>query len=140
MFHVPCSMKITWAGQSCFQISVSNSKDSQANIVIDPFDEKIGLKVPNFEADVLLITHDHHDHNNAKSVKGEPFIVTNPGEYEKNGVFVQGIHSFHDDASGKERGANIIYVIEAEGMRICHMGDFGQKELTDEQLETIGHV
>jgi len=132
--------KITWAGQSCFQISVTASKDNSSDIVIDPFDEKIGLKMPNFNADVLLVSHNHHDHNNIKGVKGSPFLIDNPGEYEKNGVFVQGIDSFHDDVGGKERGRNTIYVIEAEDMRFCHLGDFGQKELTDEQLEKIGHV
>lgn len=133
-------MKITWAGQACFQISVANSKESQANIVIDPFEEKIGLKIPNFEADVLLVSHQHYDHNNVKGVKGSPFIIDGPGEYEIKGIFIQGIPSFHDDVGGKERGNNTIYVIEMEQMRICHMGDFGQKQLTDEQLDKIGHV
>ena len=63
--------KIYWAGQSCFQISVSNSRDHSADIVIDPFDEKVGLKLPNFSADILLVTHDHADHNNIKGVKGD---------------------------------------------------------------------
>lgn len=131
--------KITWAGQSCFQISVSASKES-CDIVIDPFDEKIGLKMPNFNADIVLVSHGHEDHNNAKGVKGNPFIIETPGEYEKNGVFIQGIDSFHDDALGKERGKNTIYIIEVEDMRFCHLGDFGQKQLTDEQLDKIGHV
>ncbi len=131
--------KITWAGQSCFQISVSNGKDHSANIVIDPFGE-IGLKLPNFSADILLVSHDHADHNNIKDVKGEPFVIQNPGEYEVKGVFIQGIDSYHDDVEGKERGKNTIYIIEAEEMRLCHLGDFGQKQLTDEQLEKIDKV
>lgn len=132
--------KLTWAGQSCFQISVSNGKDHSADVVIDPFDEKVGLKVPNFSADILLVTHDHPDHNSIKAIKGEPFLIQNPGEYEVKGVFVQGIDSFHDDSEGKERGKNTIYTIEAEDMRFCHLGDFGQKQLTDEQLEKIGEI
>jgi len=132
--------KISWAGQSCFQISVSNSRDHSADIVIDPFDEKTGPKVPNFSADILLVTHDHHDHNNIKGVKGDPFIISGPGEYEVKGVFVQGISSFHDDVLGKERGQNTIYTIEAEDIRFCHLGDLGQKQLTDEQLEKIDSV
>src|SRR3989338_1496000 len=139
MFHVPCFMKLTWAGQSCFQISVSNGKDHSANVVIDPFGD-IGLKMPNFEADILLVSHGHDDHNNIKAIKGEAFLVDGPGEYEIKGVFVQGISSFHDNKEGKERGVNTIYTIEAEDMRFCHLGDLGQKELTDEQLESIGHV
>ena len=132
--------KITFAGRSCFQISVSNSKDHSADIVIDPFDEKTGLKLPNFSADIVLSTHAHHDHNNIKAVKGDPFVISGPGEYEVKGVFVQGIPSWHDDKEGKERGSNTIYVIEAEDIKFCHLGDLGQKQLTDEQLEKIDTI
>lgn len=132
--------KISWAGQSCFQISVSNYKDHSADIVIDPFDEKTGLKLPNFSADILLTTHDHHDHNNIKGVKGEPFIISGPGEYEIKEIFIKGIPSFHDDSEGKEKGTNTIYLIEAEDIKFCHLGDLGQKQLTDEQLEKIDEV
>jgi len=132
--------KIYWAGQSCFQISVSNSRDHEANIVIDPFDEETGLKVPNFSADILLVTHNHHDHNNTKSVKGTAFLIEGPGEYEIKGVFAQGIPAFHDDKEGKEKGNNTIYTIEAEDIRFCHLGDLGQKQLTDEQVDKIGAI
>ncbi len=132
--------KINWAGQSCFQISVSNSRDHIADIVIDPFDESIGLKVPNFSADILLVTHSHYDHNNVKAIKGDPFLIDGPGEYEVKEVFIKGVSSFHDDSEGKERGRNIIYTISAEGLVFCHLGDLGQKQLTDEQLEKIGNI
>lgn len=132
--------KITWAGQACFQISTSGSNDDQVNIVIDPFDEKIGLKLPNFEADILLVTHQHQDHNNTKAVKGNYFLIDGPGEYEVKGVFVQGIDSFHDNNQGEERGKNTIYTMEADSIKFCHLGDLGQKQLTDEQLEKIGPV
>src|SRR3989344_6212953 len=103
--------KIYWAGHSCFQISVSNSRDHSADIVIDPFDENFtGLKLPGFSADIALITHDHKDHNNVGGLKGSPFVINGPGEYEIKGVFVQGIPAFHDDQSGKEKGRNTIYV------------------------------
>ncbi len=132
--------KISWSGQSCFQISVSNSKDSSADIVIDPFGEDTGLKVPNLSGDILLVTHQHFDHNNVKAVKGDPFLIKGPGEYEIKGIFIQGIPSFHDDAQGKEKGQNTIYTIEAEEMRFCHLGDLGQKVLTDEQVDKIGQI
>ena len=92
------------------------------------------------EADILLVTHQHSDHNNVKAVSKNPFLIEGPGEYEIKEVFIQGIPAFHDNVSGKERGTNTIYIIEAEGLRICHLGDFGQKELTLEQLEKIGGV
>ena len=133
-------MHIIWHGQSCFQIATSHGKNHQANIVIDPFDETIGLRVPKLEADVLLVSHQHHDHNNIKAVSGSPILISGPGEYEIKDVSVQGISSFHDFSSGKERGQNTIYIIEAEDIRLCHLGDLGQKELTPEQLEKIGDI
>ncbi len=140
-------MQIFWKGQACFQIIALKGKQEQVKIVIDPYEDSIGLKPPSLEADILLMTHNHFDHNNEKGVKGLPagrqgnsFIIGNPGEYEVQGVFVQGVFSFHDQVEGKERGTNTIYVLEAEGLRVCHMGDFGQKELTSEQLDAIGDV
>jgi L-ascorbate metabolism protein UlaG (beta-lactamase superfamily) len=121
-------------------VVVSKGKDSQVKLVVDPYGEATGLSLPSMEADVVLVTHDHEDHNNKKAVKGEPFVIVNPGEYEVKGVFIQGIPSFHDDVLGKERGQNTIYTLEGEGIKVCHLGDFGQKELTPQQLESIGDV
>lgn len=133
-------MQIIWHGHALFQIVVSPNKNSAVKIVIDPFNKDIGLRVPKLEADILLVTHQHYDHNNTKAVKGNPFLIDGPGEYESENVFIQGIPSFHDDSQGNERGENTIYTIEAEGINICHLGDFGQKELTEEQVERIGNI
>ncbi len=133
-------MKIIWAGQSCFQINAPTPKNGSVDIVIDPFDESLGLKVPSFSGDILLVSHDHQDHNNIKAVKGNPFLITGPGEYEIKGVFIEGIPAFHDDVQGKEKGDIIIYTIETEDIRICHLGDLGQKQLTDSQLDKIGVI
>lgn len=133
-------MNIFWYGQSCFQILVSQNKGEQVSIVIDPFSDEIGLKTPKLTADILLISHAHFDHNNIQAISGNYFLISGPGEYEVKNVFVQGIFSFHDNLQGKERGENIIYTLETEDLKICHLGDFGQKELTDEQLEAIGEV
>ena len=133
-------MHIIWHGQSCFEIAASQKVGEQVIIIIDPFSEDIGLKLPKLEADILLVTHSHYDHNNVKGVGGSTFLAQGPGEYERKDIFIQGIPSFHDEKEGKERGQNTIYIIEAEGMRLCHLGDFGQKELTPEQLEQIGDI
>jgi len=133
-------MQIIWRGQSCFQILTSQAKDSQISLVIDPFGNSLGLRVPELNADIALVTHDHDDHNNLGAIKGNPFVIDGPGEYEIKGVYIQGIPAFHDKNFGKERGRVTIYTIESEEMRVCHMGDFGQKELFSEQLEDIGEV
>jgi len=133
-------MKIIWHGQACFQIITQENKEEKVVIVIDPFSEEIGLKLPKLEADILLVTHEHSDHNNIQAVSGKPFLINGPGEYEIKGIFIQGIPSFHDDSQGQERGRTTIYTVEAEQMCLCHLGDLGQKELTTDQLERIGDV
>jgi len=139
-------MQIFWKGQSCFQIIVTPEKNNPVKIVIDPFSESAGLRLPKLEADILLITHDHEDHNNIKAIgpstgSGQaPFLIQGPGEYEVKGVYIKGISSFHDEKEGKDRGENTIYVIEVEDLKICHLGDLGQKELTEEQVEGIGEI
>ncbi len=151
-------MQIIWHGQSFFEIIITSAKNHQIKIAIDPFSEEIGLKLPKLEADIVLTTHSHYDHNKIKAVSGGPFLIAGPGEYEIKNVFIQGIHSlgaakprlagdetkfqrpWHDNSKGKERGENTIYTIEAEDLKLCHLGDLGQKELTEEQLEKIAEV
>lgn len=133
-------MQILWHGQSFFEISAKGEGAELVRIALDPFGDKIGLKVPKAEADILLVSHSHEDHNNIEAIKGAPFLIDSPGEYEVKGIFVKGISAFHDNQQGKDRGVVVIYRIEAEGMVVCHLSDLGQKELTPEQVEEIGEV
>ena len=136
-------MTIKWFGQSFFKINVKNTKGEEVTIAIDPYNKDYGLKVPTkFGTDIALSTHDHKDHNNFDVIKGttispEPFIISGPGEYEVKGVMIYGIPAYHDDSEGSERGENTIYLIGAEGMWFAHLGDLGQKTLTDAQLEKL---
>ncbi len=133
-------MEIFWRGHSCFSILIKQNKEENIKIVIDPFDESIGLPLREEEADILLISHNHPDHNNTKIIKDEPFKIEGPGEYEIKGIYIEGIEAFHDNKKGKERGKVTIFTIEGEQIRLCHLSDIGQKELTDQQLEKIGEV
>jgi len=133
-------MKITWHGQSCFKLLVKSNTGEKITILIDPFDKEIGLTPPRGNADIVLITHNHRDHNNLKTVSGEPFVINGPGEYDVKGVSIKGVYSYHDDSKGSERGINTIYIIGVEDMKVCHLGDLGQKELADMQLDKIGEI
>ena len=133
-------MKISWYGQSCFKLLVKTNIGDKITIITDPFSKEIGLTPPRGTADIVLVSHDHYDHNNVKTFSAEPFVINSPGEYDIKGVFIKGIYSFHDTSQGKERGGNTIYIIEAEDMKVCHLGDLGQKELSDNQLEKIGDI
>ena len=127
-------MTITWLGHSCFRIEAK-----EGSVLTDPFDKEIGLRPPKIKDDIVLVTHQHHDHNNIGDANPEAFIIQNPGEYEKQGIAIRGIQSYHDDKEGAERGLNTIYVLKAEEMTIAHLGDLGHK-LTDSQVEEIGDV
>jgi L-ascorbate metabolism protein UlaG (beta-lactamase superfamily) len=128
-------MIITWCGHSCFKIQSKTSADG-ITVVTDPFDKKTGLKVPSFEADIVTISHDHHDHNNVSAIKGKPYVIRSAGEYDVKGVAVHGVDSYHDVNAGKERGINIIYKITIDDISVCHLGDLGQ-DLDDKQLEAL---
>ncbi len=129
------NMIITWLGQSCFKIQDKLGPEG-VTLVTDPFDKTIGLKAPNFEADVATISHDHYDHNNAKALRGAPYVIKSAGEYDVTGVMVEGVESYHDDQEGKERGENIMYRIELDDITIVHLGDLGHI-LNDKQLERL---
>jgi len=128
-------MIITYLGHSCFKIQGKGESDV-VTLVTDPFDEKIGLKVPACEADIVTVSHDHSDHNNTRAIKNSPFVVSMAGEYDIKGVLIQGVASFHDDEKGLKRGKNVIYSIEMEDVSIAHLGDLGHT-LSDEQLESL---
>jgi len=127
-------MTITWFGRSCFRIEAK-----EGSLLIDPFSKEIGLKPPRIKDDVILVTHQHSDHNNIEDANPEAFIIQNPGEYENHGIAIRGIQSFHDNKEGTERGLNTIYVFKAEDLTIAHLGDLGHT-LTDHQIEDIGDI
>ena len=131
-------MIITWIGHSCFKIQDKIGPDG-ITVVTDPYDKKIGLKPPAFEADIVTVSHDHYDHNNSSALRGQPFIINSAGEYDYKGVAVQGVESFHDAKQGGERGTNIIYRIEIDDISIAHLGDLGH-DLDNKQLEVLAGI
>ncbi len=132
-------MEIKYLGHSSFLI-----KTKTAKIVTDPFDPgMVGIKFPKTEADIVTVSHSHKDHNQEKNVSGvngiSPLLIDMPGEFEKMGVRIFGFQTFHDKKQGSERGENIIYKFEAEGLSVLHCGDLGVVP-EESFLETIGEV
>jgi L-ascorbate metabolism protein UlaG (beta-lactamase superfamily) len=128
-------MYITWLGHSAFKLQDKIGTDG-ITLAIDPYGDETGLKMPRFEADILAITHDHHDHNNRGAIRGNPFIIDTPGEYEVNGVSIEGVVAMHDEKAGAERGRSIIYRIDMDDVVVVHLGDLGQT-LEPKQLERL---
>jgi L-ascorbate metabolism protein UlaG (beta-lactamase superfamily) len=139
-------MRVEWHGQSAFTL-----EGEEATVFIDPFGEMASLRergiewsYPPIEAegvDLLLVTHEHRDHNAVEAIAGEPAMVRSlAGTYETPVGTVVGVSAEHDAAAGSERGHNTIFVFELDGLRVAHFGDFGQAALRPEQKEAIGKV
>jgi L-ascorbate metabolism protein UlaG (beta-lactamase superfamily) len=111
-------VRIKWLGHACFLIETADG----TRIVTDPFNEEVGYPLPAVEAEIVTVSHQHFDHNAVAVVRGRPHVST-----------------FHDAEQGAKRGANVVFVIEADGLRICHLGDLGHL-LNEEQLRRIGRV
>lgn len=134
-------MIIEYYGHSCFKVTAKPAGRATEDVTIffDPFSKEIGLRPPQGQADVVFVSHDHHDHNNIDAIKGNPVVIDTPGEFAVKGINVVGSDSFHDDKEGMERGHSTIFVLEAEDLKICHLGDLGC-DLSGKQLEEIDGV
>ncbi|HJY98378.1 MAG TPA: MBL fold metallo-hydrolase [Patescibacteria group bacterium] len=128
-------MEITRIGHSSFKIRTKN-----ATIITDPFDPKmVGFKFSGIEGDIVTVSHDHRDHGAYELVKGARKIISGPGEYEISGVSIIGYPSFHDKEQGAKRGKNTIYIYEADGLRLAHLGDVGHP-LGEDMVNDIGDI
>jgi L-ascorbate metabolism protein UlaG (beta-lactamase superfamily) len=138
-------MRIRWYGQSAFLL------DGDHSVMIDPFasDSKataasIGLKfdyppIEGVSAELVLVTHEHFDHNGADVVLGGGQVIrSTAGKLDSPVGQVLAVASEHDQAAGTELGPNTIFGFELGGLSFCHLGDFGQSELRPAQLSAIG--
>lgn len=133
-------MRLTWYGQNCFKIQTKAKRgEKEVTIVTDIFDKKIGLRPPQGQIDIVTLSHYTYYHTGPPALKSQPFIIDAAGEYSLRGIHLEGIESFSDKEQGAQRGRNTIFLMESEGIRLCHLGELGH-DLTEDQLEAIGEV
>ena len=111
-------MKLKWLGHSCFELTLPCGA-----IVTDPYDDTVGYPPLHVRADAILSSHGHFDHNYFQAVDGDPVIP-----------------AFHDDVKGAKRGENLIHLIEADGLRVAHLGDLGHMPDTDAQKAALSNL
>ncbi|MGO9139252.1 MAG: MBL fold metallo-hydrolase [Syntrophales bacterium] len=133
-------MNIEWYGHAAFKITTEKG----IRIIIDPYESgfsggTISYRNIDDEADIVITSHDHGDHNYIKSIRGKYEHIKKQGSYEIKGVKLQTLPTFHDTASGKERGDNLLTIISADGIKLLHLGDLGH-DLDPETLKKIGKV
>ena len=139
-------MRVRWFGQSAFLLT------GEQRVMIDPFGDMRerfvarGLEflyppILDVSADLVLVTHEHLDHNGVEAVAGDPVVIrSTAGRLESPVGEVVAVASEHDARAGTERGPNTIFCFTLDGVRVCHFGDFGQAGLRPEQAEAIGDV
>jgi L-ascorbate metabolism protein UlaG (beta-lactamase superfamily) len=139
-------MHVEWYGQAAFRLTTP-----EAVVFIDPFGDMSALAergrrfdyppIEDVGADLLLVTHEHVDHNATAAIGGDPQILrSTAGRLASPIGEVLAVASEHDGAAGTERGPNTIFVFDLGGLRVAHFGDFGQPELRDAQAAAIGTV
>ncbi len=120
-------MKLIWYGHACFEL-----RSSAGSVVFDPYrpGSVPGLSLPELNADVVICSHGHSDHNCSEAVK----LSGREPEFK-----VTQIPVFHDDQCGKLRGKNLCSIVEADGLRVAHLGDLGQA-LSGDELRSFGRI
>ena len=126
-------MEITWLGHSCFVL-----KGKEKAIITDPYRPELGYSLGQPQADIVTVSHFHPGHSYVEGVADSPRQVKCPGEYEIGNVFITGLPAYHDSEKGSARGKNTIYLMEMEGLTLCHLGDLGHP-LAASLIEELGN-
>jgi L-ascorbate metabolism protein UlaG (beta-lactamase superfamily) len=133
-------MKLKWYGHAAFLIT----SDQGTKIITDPY-EPGGFggaiaygPIPD-QADIVLVSHDHADHNYVQGLKGKPQIVKGVGSHKVKNVEFKGVAAYHDGQKGSDRGQNTIFCFTVDGARICHLGDLGHV-LSEQEAKQVGPV
>jgi L-ascorbate metabolism protein UlaG (beta-lactamase superfamily) len=133
-------MKFKWYGHAAFLIT----SDEGIKIMIDPYEPgafggQLSYGKIKDQADIVLTSHDHADHNYTQDLPGTPQVIKGSGSKTIKGILMKGVSTYHDPSKGSERGANTIFTIKINNIQLCHLGDLGHL-LSDKELAEIGPV
>jgi L-ascorbate metabolism protein UlaG (beta-lactamase superfamily) len=130
-------MKVKYFGHASFLFTSA----SGVRVITDPYGVTNDLTYGKIEeaADAVLVSHDHFDHNEIRSIRGRPSVLKEQGVANVKGITFAAIPTFHDEAEGRKRGNNLVFCFEMDGVRVCHLGDLGHL-LNDGDIAAIGLV
>jgi len=128
-------LQIRWHGHACWEIT------NEKTLVTDPHDGRsIGIPAPTVKGDIILVSHDHYDHNSVKTVEKSGSKLIKDGRRRNiNEIEIKGVDSFHDEAGGSKRGDNIMFKFIMGDITFCHLGDLGH-DLDEDSVNKIGDV
>ena len=140
-------MELTWYGRTCIRL-----RGKDAVVVADPYQSIVGPTGRGITGEI--VTYSHPDDRPLPKARGkrsrdgstllpssleDSFVLDGPGEYEVRDVLLTGVRTYRDDTKGAERGKQVAFVIELDGMHTIHLGEIGHL-LTEEKLADIGPV
>lgn len=133
-------MVITHLGGQCFKVTLGD-----LTLVFDPISKKGTLPAVRFGSDIALVSRNHPNMNGIDEVTfngKEPFVINGPGEYEKNGVTIQGFLTKSEYAlpKGENKAMNTVYAVNLEGMTLVHLGAMSDPMLSQEAREAIDEI
>ncbi|WP_239616186.1 MBL fold metallo-hydrolase [Cohnella mopanensis] len=95
------------------------------------------------KADIITVTHKHSDHFDESFINASPdakVSVFQEDSFTVKDIKVTSIPASHTPTYFEGVPSDFIYVFEVDGLRIAHFGDFGQDEITPEQLKKLGKI
>ena len=140
-------MEVIWYGQTCIRL-----RGKDAVVVSDPYQAVVGPTGRGITGEI--VTYSHADDKPLAKAKGvrsrdgstllpssleQAFVLDGPGEYEVRDVLLTGVRTYRDDAKGAERGKQVAFLVELDGLHTIHLGEIGHL-LTEEKLADIGPV
>ena len=131
-------MELTWLGHAAFRV-----RSGSTALIMDPFATALGLTIPPAQAQAHVVTMSsddpHHAATGALVNDKPPVVFTDPGEYEGAGLHIRGIRTTRHTENGEDKAQswNTVFVVEAEGIVVCHLGD-PDRLLTDREIEELG--
>lgn len=140
-------MELTWYGRTCVRL-----RGKDAAVVADAYQSIVGPTGRGITGDI--VTYSHPDDSPLPKGKGrssrdgstvipgsleDAFCLDGPGEYEVKDALMAGVWTFRDDQHGKERGRNVCFAVELDGVHVVHLGDIGHL-LTEDKITDIGRV
>jgi L-ascorbate metabolism protein UlaG (beta-lactamase superfamily) len=128
-------VKIKYLAHACFLITAADG----TRIITDPYDTTEHFRHGEIHetAEVVTVSHEHFDHNNAAAISGNPVIIRKSAKVR--GIDFTAVPGWHDDAGGQQRGRNTMFCFEVDGIRVGHLGDVGHV-LTEAQIAGLGRV
>lgn len=130
-------MKVKWLGHACFLLV----SEVGLRIITDPYivDQNLSYSPIKEIADIVVVSHDHDDHNNVSAVQGKPEVLKGSGLKAAKGLQFRGVATYHDTTQGKQRGTNTVFCFSLDGIKLCHLGDLGHL-LSQAQVDEVGTV